>query len=412
MASDSREEVMPLDMCLVTANMQNVGEAVFKPRTRIVELDILRAVAIIVVLVGHFPYYLPTVEYSRGFTLFASCGVALFLFISGFVLYLNHPSFPQCKSLAYFYKKRVLRIYPLYWFALFLTLVIAAGLSNPLILLSVGLGLQGFLSPRFGTDLEGYFWFIGAIVVFYTIYPLIALLASDTLRLPAPVNTSVFKFVIMLIVPFLILLTARGALSLIANNVFAYYGAFALGVATSKYNIFGRYVLLTDNRTRLLKYVAVAAVSMTALLVVYFLLHPFENVSTPPAICSNVGDLIEVNALWILFILLMFCLARIMVISSSKASKPLSRTVWYRTLLLISFSSYAIYLFFGLILHLTMNALAGAQLTALEIDMIQIFVGLPTVVLVAYLLQSTQNEIVNRVRKYRTTSAPLLLESK
>jgi hypothetical protein len=240
------------------------------------------------------------------------------------------------------------------------------------------------------------------IVVYYTIYPLIIALASDTLKLPAPMNTSVFKFAITLIVPLLILLVARRAFFLIADLVFAYYSIFVLGVAVSKYNTLGRYGFLTDDRTRLLKYVAVAGISLTALLFAYPVLHPSANVSTVSGLASNGGVLIVDNALWLLFILLVFCLVRIIVVSSSNASRPLSHAIWYRVFLLISSSSYAIFLFFGLILTNSMNALIGAQLTALEIDIIQIFVGLPTVFLIAYLLQSTQNEIVNRVRKYRS----------
>lgn len=369
---------------------------------RVVEFDILRAVAIIAIVVSHLPFFLPTQGYGPGFARLSSCGVALFFFISGYVLHLNHPSFPQRNSLADFYKKRVLRLFPLYWLALLIMFVITASVTLRIALVTV-LGLQGFLSPRFGADLMGYFWFVGVIVVYYTIYPLITALASDTLKLPAPMDANVFKFALMLIVPLLILLAARGALFLIADNVFAFYLIFVLGVAVSKYNILGRYGLLTNNRTRLLKYVAVAAVSMTALLFVYPLLqHPSANVSTVSGFARNSGVLIVDNVLWLLFVLLVFCLVRIIVVSSSKASRPLSHAIWYRGLLVISFSTYAIYLFFGLILSQFMSALMGAQLTALEIDIIQIFIGLPTVVLIAYLLQSTQNEIVNRVRKYRT----------
>ena len=77
---------------------------------RVVELDILRAVAIIVVIVGHFDYFLPTVKsnFIVGTTVHANItlfGVALFLFISGFVLYLNHPSFSERNELTDFLKK-------------------------------------------------------------------------------------------------------------------------------------------------------------------------------------------------------------------------------------------------------------------------------------------------------------------
>jgi len=76
-----------------------------KARTRVVEFDILRAFAIIVIVFGDSIFFLQTVKipYSG---LIVDFSVALFLFISGFVLYLNHPSFPQRNSLANFCKKK------------------------------------------------------------------------------------------------------------------------------------------------------------------------------------------------------------------------------------------------------------------------------------------------------------------
>jgi len=376
------------------------------PKPRVVEFDILRAFAIIVIVCADLGYFLPTVGIPYN-GLLADFGVALFLFISGFVLYFNHPSFSQRKSLEDFYKKRVLRIFPLYWLALVVGLFLAGVQPRfpPRIAFIIILGLQGFLSPRFGTDLMAYWWFIGVILVLYVIYPLIIALASGTLNLPAPMKSSILEFTIMLLVPFLILVAARRAFFIIDDSVFAFYGIFVLGIAFSKYNTLDKYGFLTDNRTRLLKYFAAAAVSFTALLFLYRLkVTDFANVSAVPHFASYGGFLIVKTALFLLFVLLAFYLARIMVVSSSKVSRPPSRAVWYRTLLLISFSSYAIYLFFGYILVPLMYALIGAQVTALEISIIQIFVGLPTVVLVAYLLQSMQNEIANRVRKYRTAS--------
>jgi peptidoglycan/LPS O-acetylase OafA/YrhL len=372
-----------------------------KPQARVVELDILRAVAIIIIIFSHLSYFLPTVKLSN-FTLdpvasasITSFGIALFLFISGFVLYLNHPSLSQRNRLTDFFKKRVLRIFPLYWLSLALWFVMGQQFASRLDALVIILGLQGFLSPRFSSDFTTGWWFIGVIVVLYAIYPLITALASDDLRLPAPIDSDTLKFALMLIVPFLILVVARSALFIISDSVFTFYGIFVLGVAISKYDILGKYGFLTDNRTRLLKYVVVAAVSLTALLFIDNFPQPSANLFAIPRF------VVVTNALFLLFALLAFCLARITVASFSKASKPLSHAVWYRTLLLISFSSYAIYLFFLPILTSFMHALIGIQLMQLEIDIVQIFVGLPTVVVIAYVLQTTQNEILKRVRKYR-----------
>ena len=383
-----------------------------KPHVRVVELDILRAVAIIIIVVSHLSFFLPTVipdftvgSYAQVFVTYL--GVALFLFISGFVLYLNHPSFSQRGELTDFFKKRVLRIFPLYWLSIALVFVVGRPLAdlatrgNTLI---VVLGLQGFLSPRFGTGIMTGWLFIGVILVLYTIYPLIIALASDV-KLPARIDSDVLKFALMLIVPFLILAVAHFAFSIISGDVFIFYGIFVLGVAISKYDVLGKYGFLTDNRTKLLKNVAVAAVSFTAFLFIYTLSLQPANASAVSRFASYFS-FVMTNALFLLFALLTFCLVRLVVVSFSKASRPLSRAVWYRALLLISFSSYAIYLFFTTILIQFMHALLVTPLTALEIDIVQIFVGLPTVVLIGFVLQSTQNEILNKIRKYRAASSP------
>jgi hypothetical protein len=140
-----------------------------------------------------------------------------------------------------------------------------------------------------------------------------------------------------------------------------------LGVAINKYNALNKYGFLTDNRTRLLKYIAVLAVSFTALLFTYRLkLTDFANLSAISQFASYSVFLVVKTALVLLFALLAFCLARIIVVSSSKASRPPSRAIWYRALLLISFSSYAIYLFFGCILVPLMHALIGTNITRLR----------------------------------------------
>jgi hypothetical protein len=147
-----------------------------------------------------------------------------------------------------------------------------------------------------------------------------------------------------------------------------------------------------------------ATVSFAAVLFLYRFLYAANGAGVIRF--ADYGLFVLQNVLFLIFALLAFCLARLFVVSFSKASRPLSYAVLYRGLLLIAFSSYALYLFPMPILTEFMYALNGAQLTGLETDIIQIFVGLPTVVIVAYLLHSTQNGILNRIKKYRKASSP------
>jgi len=78
-------------------------------KTRVVELDIARAVAIMVVVFSHFCFFFPTAKPLTPFSdSITSFGVALFLFISGYVLYLNHPDFTQRNAFIIFLKKECL----------------------------------------------------------------------------------------------------------------------------------------------------------------------------------------------------------------------------------------------------------------------------------------------------------------
>ena len=91
-------------------------------------------------------FFLPRVNLSTEFaTKIISYGVALLLFISGFVLHLNHPSFTQHNSLADFYKKRILRIFPLYWLAIALVCVEGYHFASPINAYAlIGTQLTGF----------------------------------------------------------------------------------------------------------------------------------------------------------------------------------------------------------------------------------------------------------------------------
>jgi len=140
-------------------------------RQRILELDIIRAFAIILIVFSHLPPIPgfgvdPVVKYWS-----AIVGVSLFLFISGVVL-----TPPQ--DVKKFYIKRARRIYPAYLAIMAVYIAIqylAPGVANTLgIYLSpdqivVNLaGAQALLNvPSYGV-----LWFVGVILVYYAVYPL------------------------------------------------------------------------------------------------------------------------------------------------------------------------------------------------------------------------------------------------
>jgi peptidoglycan/LPS O-acetylase OafA/YrhL len=134
---------------------------------RISEFDMMKGFAIILILIGHLKDYI-------GFDLVAGLqpymalfGLSLFVFSSGFTIYLNNPN-PEVKT---FYLKRLWRIYPLYAVALLAYSILY--FNNNLSFWAIHLfGLQCILAPQYTTPIVT-LWFIGLIIVFYAVYPFI-----------------------------------------------------------------------------------------------------------------------------------------------------------------------------------------------------------------------------------------------
>jgi peptidoglycan/LPS O-acetylase OafA/YrhL len=191
------------------------------------EVDILKATAIVLIVFCHLDNYVSCYDLIRlvdGYAAFI--GLNIFFFISGFLLSQTDSVIPSLKDVKKFYMKKFIRIYPLYWVAL-ASLVIIFGLLqiNPGNVSQYNFSLDNFLLHFFG--LQGIFpinniqsmWFVGVIVLFYLLYPIIAYLSKN-----------LFDTLVVSSCIFILLATLHVFFGLIARNALEYYPLFISGI--------------------------------------------------------------------------------------------------------------------------------------------------------------------------------------
>ncbi len=162
-------------------------------RERLVYLDFVRAIAVVLILLTHYnawfvfgvaePQLNKCVLFEYPFGIYiGDLGVSLFLIISGAALMYVYS---ERLSLVSFYKKRFLAIYPMFWMAYLVAVLPKLGVWSEMgldvpkwrMLVTVA-GMDGYLS-EYGA---GFYilgeWFLGFIVLFYLIFPLLRILMN------------------------------------------------------------------------------------------------------------------------------------------------------------------------------------------------------------------------------------------
>lgn len=332
---------------------------------RLFEADVLRAFAILVILISHAHYYFDhqTIVFQmmdRADEYIDILGLGLFFFISGYLLYHNNPTITNLRDIFGFYKKRVLRIYPLYWAALFVSLLCFGYLHmyyfhptdfSIYTFITNLLGLQFITNETLLT-----FWFIGAILVYYTLYPIIIRVSKNT-RDIALISLCITAIIIC----------AKIVFRNIDQTIYLYLMVFAAGIIARRAEVF--------ELGKIKYYVPVLIACLLPVLVV-------EAFLKSEYFLYALLELAKTNILAILLCLLLFWTVR--------KYGSLSRS---DRLLLpqISYGSYATYLFdpicFGTIYTITQFFDIGGNL----LSCILIAVGVPTAIIIGYTVQKMEN---------------------
>ena len=232
-----------------TSSRQTVG----KPR--VFYLDLIRALAALLIVLAHFNHHLD--ERGGGYVLtrepfgisVGALGVSLFLIISGAALTLTYRRPIDLKK---FYRKRFLNIYPMFWTAwvlatLYLTLISNGRPPNvgpARTFIFTLLGIDGLaLNFHFRTMYLLGEWFIGFIILYYLVFPLL-LWAID--RFP--------------IITVVLILAAYAATVIIMQRYFAGYSSAMILTTRLPELAFGSYFVLYVRRVHWVTAIPAAAV--------------------------------------------------------------------------------------------------------------------------------------------------------
>lgn len=383
---------------------------------KIIAFDFLRALAIIMIIPAHLSNFLFS-TYSKlalyAFDpYFANMGLGLFIFMSGYLLYYNNHSIYSFQHVLSFYRKRLLRIFPLYWAALavfvLVFFVFAPKLNSSFLfphaehvfghfnLLVHVLGLQIFLAPAYASPMLT-LYFIGLIIVFYTIYPLIIMFSKDSKQLLFSSSLIFLGF----------LLVSR-TFNIIDHRFFMFFPIFVFGILTCKESLF-------EKSARTIFKIPVVQILLAALPVIFvlvvvlgsrmvLLLDPKVSltidapsgtigssmlVSMLGSVANSLGlsyitlkfivDTLILNIFIILFCIFEYRFA--MKFINDKFSSSLSLILTY-----IATSSYCVYLFHRPFLALWNSGTNFISNPILH-DIIVIFVAVPILFFISYHVQ-------------------------
>jgi len=406
-------------------------------KNKIIAFDFLRALAIIMIIPAHLSSYLfstygKLVLYAFD-PYFANMGLSLFIFMSGYLLYYNNHSINSLQNVFDFYKKRLLRIYPLYWAALatfvLVFYVFAPRLNSGFVfpnsenvfgfynVLIHALGLQILLAPAYASPMLT-LYFIGLIVIFYAIYPLILMYSKTTKRI-------LLSSFIVYLGFFLISKT----FSIIDHRFFMFFLIFIFGILTCKESQFGKAVKIPVKTPLVRVLLAVLPVIFVLTIVMglrgSLFLDPRVSVTIDTGngiigssmiryILDSMAGLLRINPPLLQFLIdtlilnifaILFCVFEYsfaMKFINDKFSSSLSSVFTY-----IATSSYCVYLFhrpFFTLWNWGTNFISSPILR----DFVMVFIAIPLLLFVSYRIQTLELNLKSDISHRKSLKKHLL----
>ena len=389
-------------------------------KNKIIAFDFLRALAIIMIIPAHLSNFLYSTYGKLALyafdPYFANMGLGLFIFMSGYLLYYNNHSINSLQNVFDFYKKRLLRIYPLYWAALatfvLVFFVFAPRLNSGFVFPNSenvfgffnvfvhALGLQILLAPAYASPMLT-LYFVGLIVIFYAIYPFLIMFSKTTKRLLLSSSIVYLGF-----------FSISKTFNIIDHRFFIFFLIFVFGILTCKEKQFGKAVKMPVKTPLAQVLLAVLPVIFVLTIVTglreSLFLDPRVSITIDTASGGTIGssmvrsmldsmagllsinppllqfliDTLLLNIFVILFCVLEYSFA--MKFVNDKFSRSLSSVFTY-----IATSSYCVYLFHRPFFTLW-NSGTNFIVSPILRDVIMVFIAIPLLFFVSYQVQTME----------------------
>lgn len=347
---------------------------------RIPELDVMRTVAISIILLHHLP------SHSANFYDFRSFGIALdlswlndlnryfglglFVFISGFLLQKGVHDFSNLAKIKSFLLKKYIRILPLYLVALALFIICFGDLIGPInascVLIHV-LGLQALLASTICTPIFT-IWYVGLVLAYY-----FAFVCCEKF------GTDIYRFLTLVVLLPLVCSLFMIIFGIMDKRFLVYYVPFMSGVMSEKWDLLDRF-----SRYRSVLLFCIVSILVSAWLYCNVIYPNISDPSLKPGVFSKIGltTFIVSNVAMICFTYTIFILSK----GVTGAAKPM------RIITAVSYSSYAIFLFHRPIwfilskIYEPISPMGSVFYAAL--------VGIPVIVFVSYWVQKGYDMMV------------------
>jgi len=312
-------------------------------------------------------------------------GLGIFCFISGYLISYNNPEFLSFEDIKKFYKKRIIRIYPLYWLAIVSLIVFLFVSVNILNLQNLSIELNTMMTPFtilisfFGLQIllnpSSVFWYVGFIVLCYALYPLIKKLTKSDVQI---------LLVSLLMIGLFGLL--RIFFNLIDDRFFIFFLLFIGGVIVNNEKILEN--TFSKNKELLL-------VILSCILVFIFLVDKLYLKNIIPLNLSIIIGYILLNLL-----IIFFCIFCINLLRKKALNEIITRFGYI--IVFIATGSYSVYLFHEMILELGHILSIMVGLTPVANELFILFLIVPIIFVICYYIQIFGVRMTERIiKRYR-----------